>query len=122
MVCISTPELNDGQLLAYIESELNSETNGEIIGEIDPTIMEHLARCAYCRERRQELASFHRQLAVLLYRVDCPPSLELGEHQLGLLAAERQPLVSEHLKSCPHCQAELQQLAGYLTKPIKTTY
>ena len=107
MVCISTPELSDGQLLAYIESE--------IIGEIDPTIMEHLARCAYCRERHQELASFHRQLAVLLYRVDCPPSLELGEHQLGLLPAERQPLVSEHLKSCPRCQAELQQLAGYLT-------
>jgi hypothetical protein len=120
MVCISTPELSDGQLLAYIESELNSEIKSEINGEIDPTITEHLARCGYCRERHRELAHFHRQLAVLLYRVDCPPSLELGEYQLGLLATERQTFVVEHLKSCPHCQTELQQLAGYLTTVAPT--
>ena len=114
MVCISTPALSDAQLLAYIEDEINVEINGASNGKLDPTITEHLARCAYCRERHQELAHFHRQLAALLYRVDCPPSLELGEYQLGLLATERQPIIAEHLQICPHCQAELQQLGGYL--------
>jgi anti-sigma factor RsiW len=49
-----------------------------------------------------------------LYRLDCPPSAELGEYQLGLLARSQAAAIAAHLAECPHCRAEVAQLRGYL--------
>lgn len=54
------------------------------------------------------------KLAAHLYRLTCPTSDELGEHQLRLLPAEQAEKVGRHLQSCPHCRQELVQLQNFL--------
>lgn len=56
--------------------------------------------------------SFERDLTNKLYRHDCPSTLELGEFQLGMndsVAAH-----GAHITQCPHCSAELAQLAAFM--------
>ena len=51
----------------------------------------------------------------MLYRADCPPAIELGDYQLGLLDKLRVAFVRQHVAECPHCSKELAALNGYLT-------
>lgn len=63
-----------------------------------------------------------RQLLKMLYRVDCPPSVELGEFQLGLFdranpaRRARAVWIGQHVAECPHCTRELTELAAYMTQ------
>ena len=51
----------------------------------------------------------------MLYRADCPPAIELGDYQLGLLLDKmRVAFVRQHVVECPHCSQELAMLDGYL--------
>ncbi len=59
--------------------------------------------------------AFKRQLTTMLYRADCPPAIELGDYQLGLLDKLRVAFVRQHVAECPHCSQELVLLDGYLT-------
>ena len=59
--------------------------------------------------------AFERQLTKMLYRADCPPAIELGDYQLGLLDKMRVAFVRQHVVECPHCSQELAMLDGYLT-------
>ena len=59
--------------------------------------------------------AFQRQLTEMLYRADCPPAIELGDYQLGLLAAPRLAFIRQHVAECTHCSQELAGLDGYLT-------
>jgi len=101
MVCAFPPELDEAQLLAHGD------------GTADPTVVEHLQGCAYCRARAERLAQLNRSLGAALYRLDCPSSIELGEYHLDLLLPERQHAVRSHLHTCPHCARELRQLAVF---------
>jgi anti-sigma factor RsiW len=102
MRCISSPELNDGQLLAYLDDTA------------DAAVARHLADCPACRERVRQLARLLGRITVSLYRLDCPASAELGEYQLGLLPRPQRAALAAHLAECPHCRAEVAQLQGYL--------
>ncbi len=55
-----------------------------------------------------------RKLRATLYRAFCPDSAELGEYHLGLLHADRRREMRAHLKECPHCSHELEQLRSFL--------
>jgi hypothetical protein len=55
-----------------------------------------------------------RKLRATLYRAFCPDSAELGEYHLGLLPADRRREMRTHLKECPHCSRELEQLRSFL--------
>jgi Putative zinc-finger len=59
--------------------------------------------------------AFKRQLTEMLYRADCPPAIELGDYQFGLLDKLRMAFVRQHVAECPHCSKELVVLDGYLT-------
>jgi len=61
-------------------------------------------------------AAAQQALMKLLYRADCPPSLELGEYQLGILDKARHSAIAKHVSDCPHCAAELAQLQGFVTR------
>jgi hypothetical protein len=103
MACISPPALTDGQLLAYVEDDADADT------------VAHIRQCPYCRERAQDLAQVHRQMAAQLYRAACPATLELGEYELGLLPSAQMFTIQQHVAECPHCTRELLQLQNYLT-------
>jgi anti-sigma factor RsiW len=55
-----------------------------------------------------------QELAKMLYRADCPPSVELGDYHLGLLDKTRAAQLQGHLAECPHCAKELATLGHYL--------
>ena len=102
MTCAFPPELDEVQLLAFGD------------GAADPSVGDHLRRCPHCLARATRLARLNRFLAVSLHRLDCPPSIELGEYHLDLLPPERQQSIRAHVSTCQHCTAELRQLGGYL--------
>ena len=104
MACVSPPELDDRALLTYID------------GEARPDIVAHLERCSHCRERAHRLARLQGRLTSLLYRIECPSPLELGEYNLGILPAARMEAIAHHLDICPHCRREVAQLESYLAK------
>jgi hypothetical protein len=54
-----------------------------------------------------------RQLKAVLQR-ECPPPHDLGEYDMGLLPPSAMMVIDEHVRSCPHCQAELQVLHQFL--------
>jgi anti-sigma factor RsiW len=52
-------------------------------------------------------------MKALLFRADCPDSLQLGEYELGLIASAQAATLAHHLETCPHCQAELTTLRDF---------
>lgn len=104
MNCISPPELETDQLLAYLD------------GEADHGTISHLEHCEYCREKANVLARLQDHLTSRLYRITCPSSLELGEYHLRMLPAPQMLLVAQHVRECPHCTREVAALEEYLAE------
>jgi anti-sigma factor RsiW len=102
MTCAMPPELQDRELLAYLQ------------GEADDAVEAHLQKCPGCRQRARALAGLQARLTARLYRVECPTPHELGEYHLGLLPSEQAAALGQHLDRCLHCAAEVAQLAEYL--------
>jgi hypothetical protein len=96
--------LSDAELLAYLDGELDEGT-AKLIEESG----------AY-EQRLQALAREQSQMARALYRSSCPEPQQLGEFQFGMLSGGEAEAISAHLTICPHCTAELEQLAGYLSE------
>lgn len=109
MNCTFPPELEDKKLLAYLDGVADQETKL------------HLERCQYCLEKAKDLARLHNRLTTRLYRSTCPPSVELGEYYLRLLPASQMLVVAKHLRECPHCARELEQLQSYLGDELTST-
>ena len=102
MPCISPPELDDRQLLTYLD------------GEADHQAASHLERCPHCREKAHRLARLQNRVTAQLYRITCPPPAELGEYYLDMMPRDQAASVAQHLAQCPHCSRELAQLKDYL--------
>lgn len=89
-----------------------------------PHVMKHLEHCPACRTRLSEYVQFERRLRQILYRFDCPSPDMLRDYYWGYLPADERRRVEAHLDSCPHCTAELADLAGFVaaerTQPLNT--
>jgi hypothetical protein len=94
--------ITDADLLAYIDGAVSPETARRIEGA--PELLERARGLA-----RQEAALHAR-----LFRAECPDAHQLGEYQLGLLAASQEATVHQHVESCPRCLEELRQLEEFL--------
>lgn len=101
--CVFPPELDDKQLMLYLDGEADDETAS------------HLKRCAYCREKAETLDRLQKRLTTRLYRLTCPPPIELGEYHLRMLPASQMLVVAQHLRECPHCTQEVAHLEGFLS-------
>ena len=107
MNCISPPELSDRQLLEFLD------------GEAEPEITHHLGICQYCRNKAGVLARLQNGLTARLYRITCPSPLELGEYHLQkydlrMLPSSQMLVIAQHVRECPHCEAEVAQLENFL--------
>lgn len=100
--CIAPPELDEIELLTFVD------------GEADARVTAHIERCPHCSKRAQHLRHLQGRLTTRLYRVTCPPTVELGEYHLGLLPSEQAASVAQHLAECPRCSHEVAQLEDYL--------
>jgi hypothetical protein len=102
MNCISPPELSDRQLLEFLD------------GEAEPETTHHLGICQYCSNRADALARLQNGLTARLYRITCPSPLELGEYHLRILPSPQMLVIAQHVRACPHCEAEVEQLENFL--------
>jgi hypothetical protein len=102
MACVLPPELDDRELLAYLDDEAGHQ------------VVAHLKQCPHCRERADRWAQLQARMTAELFRITCPTTMELGEHHLGLLPGDQSVAVTRHLIECPHCSREVAQLRDYL--------
>jgi len=105
MQCITSPALDDTQIVSYIE------------GEADDEIVAHIKKCPYCADRANRLTLFQNRLRTRFYRSTCPSSMELGDYYLGLLSPSRELVVAQHVRECPLCSRDVAELQEYLTEP-----
>jgi hypothetical protein len=103
MNCISPPEPETRLLMAFLD------------GEADPGTVLHLQQCAHCRERAETLAREQELLTSRLFRISCPSATELGEYHLHMLLPDQMLVVSQHLRDCPHCMREIDELKEFLS-------
>lgn len=102
MKCISSPALDDTQILSFVE------------GEADDAVVVHMQECAYCREKAHQWTQLQNRLRKQFYRGTCPTPMELGDYQLGHLPAPQVLVVSQHLRECLLCRRELATLESFL--------
>lgn len=62
------------------------------------------------------MASIEEGLRRALYRAFCPDSMELGDYLLGEPSPERKTFIRAHLKECPHCRRELEQMQAFINE------
>jgi hypothetical protein len=104
MKCITSPALEDTQIVSFIE------------GEADDTVVAHIRECAYCSERANHWTLLQNDLKKRLYRVSCPTPMELGDYHLELLPAPQALIVAQHVRECPLCRREVADLEDFLTE------
>jgi hypothetical protein len=102
MTCILPTELDDIQLLTYLD------------GDADQSVVNHLAACPHCRGRAGRLGLLEARLTAAYYRSSCPSPMDLGEYRLGTLARRQARQITRHVAACPHCGRELAHLERFL--------
>ena len=104
--CVFPPELDDKQLLAYLDDpKANRET------------ALHLEKCSHCREKAEALDRLQKRMTSRLYRITCPSPIELGEYHLQMLPDPQKMVITQHLRECPHCAREVAELEEFMAEP-----
>lgn len=98
--CIDPQEVHEGDLMALID------------GTADEAVAEHVARCPYCASQVQAYRRMNQTLGAGLYRRSCPAPERLALYQMNLLSPKEKLLMSRHIRSCKHCQLDLETLAS----------
>jgi hypothetical protein len=84
-------------------------------GEADPDTKLHLQQCKHCRDRAKTLEREQKLLTSQLYRASCPSTDELGEFHLRMLPSDQMLIISQHVRECPLCTREIDQLKEFLS-------
>jgi hypothetical protein len=102
MSCQCNEPIEDARLLAYLD------------GEQDAALQAQLADCPDCQARLAQLQREERSLIGGLRWAACPPTLELGDYVLGLLAPERRQAIAAHVVDCRACTPVVAELRAFL--------
>lgn len=103
--CTYATPLTDVELLMALDNQAT------------PEVTMHLSHCPGCQTRTQRLQDMQQALTTRLFRADCPPALELGEYQMGLLPVDQSLTIARHVSVCPHCAQEIAALQGFMAQP-----
>lgn len=99
LVCINPKELEEGDLLAYVD------------GEAAPQVRQHIADCAFCQAEVAALQQAAARLTEALYREECPDVDALLAYDMGLVSAGERRRLERHVRDCSYCRVELTELA-----------
>jgi hypothetical protein len=102
MKCITSPTLDDIQIVSYVE------------GEADDGVVAHIKECLFCSERANRWTLLQNRLRKQLYRATCPTPIELGDYHLGLLTAPQVLVIAQHVRECPLCRRDVAELENFL--------
>jgi hypothetical protein len=109
MKCISSPALDDLEIIKYVE------------GEADDAVVAHIQECPFCREKASRWAHLQNRLQKEVYRAACPTPIELGDYHLELLPDPQKLVIAQHLRECPLCRREVAELEEFMLEPTAQT-
>jgi hypothetical protein len=75
---------------------------------------EHLAQCPLCQQRLAAYKQTNAFLISRLYRSQCPDATQLNHYCVNMLSIEDRFLITDHLKACPLCAAEVLDIRHFL--------
>lgn len=96
--CIAPRELEEGDFVRYME------------GTASQLVRDHIAGCPACAAQVEALTQVDRVLRRYLFRASCPSADALLGYVTRTLPADEQKRIARHVRECPHCAAELQEL------------
>lgn len=99
------PELQEGDLLAYLE------------GSADPDVAARIAQSPNLATAAADLRAIDTLMSSALQRDSCPELDELLLYQAGLLSQVEEQSIKRHITGCDACQHELAQLADPTSAP-----
>ncbi len=102
MACYHPPPLSDEEINLALDSVAPDDVNG------------HLAACAECSARLDDLRRFEQHARGALYRWDCPAPEQLGVYHMGLLTGTEERAIARHLTLCVRCADEVEVLRSFL--------
>ncbi len=98
MDCLQMHAPEDEQLLALILANQ----------PLPPAIHTHLAHCSRCQQRLSYYQTMHTHLFHMLYRTQCPTTLQLSFYcAQHTLSQDETEAITHHLHHCPHCTSEV---------------
>jgi hypothetical protein len=107
--CIDPDQVNDEDYLACITRNTR------------PGFVSHLDKCAFCQSELKAYQALdntmRRQFSFILphQRLMCPNAQKIGEYVLGrILPAIEHIALGEHIRSCPHCSAEMADIKSFV--------
>src|SRR5215472_16570882 len=74
----------------------------------------HLQHCDICQQRLARYKQVNTYLVSHLYRSLCPSGEELSLYCAGLLPADEQTRIANHVKDCPLCTSEVTETRTFL--------
>jgi anti-sigma factor RsiW len=93
--CINPSEIEEGDLMAYL------------YGDASRQVIEHIAHCARCADRVEQLRLIDAQLLADFYRDACPTPDVLADFVLNRLPAAEKLRVAAHVRGCAICTEEV---------------
>lgn len=107
--CFQNRILNDEKLTGYIldGSALSADTT------------RHLEQCMDCLQQLTQYQQIHTALLSQLYRRYCPSSTRLSNYCTRLLSVDETIRISAHLRHCPLCAHELEEIRQIILEPDK---
>ena len=75
---------------------------------------EHLEQCSCCQQRLAAYKQTNAFLLSRLYRSQCPSPTQLNHYCINLLPTDDMFRITDHIKICPLCAAELGDIRHFL--------
>ncbi len=104
MNCLDSMAPNDEELLRYALDEEPLRMGAK----------EHLEQCSRCQERLAAYRQTHAFLLSRLYRSQCPTATQLNHYCINMLPTDDMFVITDHIKICPLCAAEVLDIRHYL--------
>lgn len=103
--CMNSMAPDDEELLRHVLDE----------EPLSAKAQEHLANCSICQQRLADYAQTNRFLLSKLYRTQCPSATQLNFYCAGgILSIDETLHITDHLKECPLCYAEVADIRAIL--------
>jgi hypothetical protein len=76
----------------------------------------HIEQCELCQRDLMNYKQVHQALLLSLYRKECPESMVLSAYAANMLPREEQVPIQLHLRVCPLCTAEVDEVRHFFTE------
>ena len=85
------------------------------VQDLPEDIRLHVEQCELCQRDLMKYKQVHSALLSALYRKECPESMTLSAYATNMLPREQQLPVQLHLRACPLCEAEVDEVRRFFT-------